>query len=262
MIPSLADARHLEKILRDCGAMLMDCLSVGRTDGEWSGDQFKARADKLAHDFLLDGLSAAFSGIPVVSEEDVASTSACVGDHFIIDPIDGTASFAQGFAGWVTQVAYISEGRPVLAGIYAPASDEFFLGVRAGGAYRNGFRLTLDGVKSLANSLIDNYPEPRGITKDLSQALHIEKYIESGSIGLKICRIADRSADLFVKDMAPRDWDVAAPMLVLAEAGGILTDIKGVPLKLGQPGRRHEGLIAAANNTIAQQVRGWFASRK
>jgi fructose-1,6-bisphosphatase/inositol monophosphatase family enzyme len=51
-------------------------------------------------------------------------------------------------------------------------------------------------------------------------------------------------------------------MLVLAEAGGILTDIKGVPLKLGQPGRRHEGLIAAANNTIARQVRGWFASRK
>lgn len=262
MIPSLADVRHLEKILRDCGAMLMDCLTVGRTDGEWSGDQFKAAADKLAHDFLIEGLSGAFPGIPVVSEEDAASTGACVGDHFIIDPIDGTASFAHGFAGWATQAAYISEGRPILAGIYAPASDEYFLAVSAGGAYRNGRRLTLDGAKDEAESLIDNYPEPRGIAKELSQVLHIGKYIESGSIALKICRIADRSADLFVKDMAPRDWDVAAPMLLLAEAGGVITDTKGAALELGGAERRHQGLIAAANPHIAEQARVWFASRK
>jgi 3'(2'), 5'-bisphosphate nucleotidase len=262
MIPSLADARYLEKILRDCGAMLMNCLAAGRTDGEWRGDQFKAAADKLAHDFLIGELRGAFPGAPVVSEEDAASTGACLGDHFIIDPIDGTASFAHGFAGWVTQAAYINEGRPVFVGIYAPASDEYFFALSAGGAYRNGLRLSLDGAKGAAESLIDNYPEPRGIAKELLQALHIGKYIESGSIALKICRIADRSADLFVKDMAPRDWDVAAPMLVLAEAGGILTDTQGAPLRLGQPGRRHEGLIAAANNDIARQVRGWFISRK
>lgn len=262
MIASPADAQRIEKILRDCGAMLLECLAAGRTEGEWSGAQFKAKADDLAHDFLVTAISAAFPGVPVVSEEDAASIAACACDHFIIDPIDGTASFAHGFDGWVTQAAYISEGRPVMAGIFAPASDEYFSAISKQGAYCNGRHLSLNSSAELAMSLIDNYPEPRGIAQELMQALHIPEYVESGSIALKICRVADHSADLFVKDMSPRDWDVAAPMLLLAEAGSVLTDIKGDALVLGSPGRRHKGLIAAASPAVAEHVRAWFASRK
>lgn len=262
MTPSPADAQRIEKILRDCGTMLLDCLAAGRTEGEWNGAQFKARADDLAHDFLVTALGSAFPGVDVVSEEDAASIAACAADHFIIDPIDGTASFAHGFAGWVTQAAYISEGQPVMAGIYAPASDEYFSAISKQGAYCNGRHLSVAGASERAMSFIDNYPEPRGIAQALVQALHIQEYVESGSIALKICRVADRSADLFVKDMSPRDWDVAAPMLVLAEAGGILTDIKGAAIALGGPERRHHGLIAAASPAVAGQVRAWLDSRK
>lgn len=262
MIPSPADAQRIEKILRECGAMLLECLAAGRTEGEWSGAQFKAKADDLAHDFLVAALSAAFPGVPVVSEEDAASIAACADDHFIIDPIDGTASFAHGFAGWVSQAAYVSEGQPVMAGIYAPASDEYFSAISKQGAYCNGRHLCVDSSGELAMTLIDNYPEPRGIARELMQALDIPKYVESGSIALKICRVADRSADLFVKDMSPRDWDVAAPMLLLAEAGGILTDIEGDALELGCPDRCHQGLIAAASPAVAAQARAWIALRK
>ena len=257
-----ADAQRIEKILRDCGAMLLQCLATGKTEGEWSGAQFKARADDLAHHFLVTALSVAFPGTPVVSEEDVASMGACAGEYFIIDPIDGTASFAHGFNGWVTQVAYISEEQPVMAGIYAPASDEYFSAISKQGAFCNGRSLSVDRSREPAKSLIDNYPQPRGIAQELMQALHIPKYLESGSISLKICRVADRSADLFVKDMSPRDWDVAAPMLLLAEAKGILMDIKGDPIVLGKPGRRHHGLIATSSPVVAQQVRDWMASCK
>jgi 3'(2'), 5'-bisphosphate nucleotidase len=69
--------------------------------------------------------------------------------------------------------------------------------------------------------------------------LYISSYVESGSIALKICSIAD----LFIKDVSPRDWDVAAPMLVMAEVGGVITDIKG---KNCNWGCRHQGLMAAA----------------
>lgn len=262
MTPSPVDAQRIEKILRECGAMLLECLAAGRTEGEWSGAQFKAKADDLAHEFLVAALGGAFPGVPVVSEEDAASPAACSGDHFIIDPIDGTASFAHGFAGWVTQAAYISEGRPVMAGIYAPASEEYFSAIFSHGAYCNGRRLSVVGSGDRAASFIDNYPEPRGIAQELMQALDISQYIESGSIALKICRVADGSVDLFVKDMTPRDWDVAAPMLLLAEAGGVLTDIQGAALKLGSAERRHQGLIAAASPVIAEQVHTWFASRK
>jgi len=262
MTLSHVDARCIEKILRDCGAMLLDCLACGRTEGQWSGTQFKAKADQLAHNFLLKALSSAFPGVHVVSEEDAGSNVACAADHFIIDPIDGTASFANGFAGWVTQAAYISEGRPMMAGIYAPASDEYFSATSKQGAYCNGRYLTVAGASKRAMSLIDNYPEPRGIAQALKQALHIHEYVESGSIALKICRVADRTVDLFVKDMSPRDWDVAAPMLLLTEAGGTLTDINGAAIVLGGLERRHEGLIAAASSEVAAEVRAWCASRK
>ena len=256
------DAQRIEKTLRDCGAMLLDCLAAGRTEGQWSGAQFKAKADDLAHDFLATALSTTFPGVPVVSEEDAASIVYCAGDHFIIDPIDGTASFAHGFAGWVTQAAYIRNGLPVMAGIYAPASDEYFAAISKQGAYCNGQQLSVTGSGERALSIIDNYPEPCGVAQALMQELNIPKYVESGSIALKICRVANRNVDLFVKDMTPRDWDVAAPMLLLQEAGGVLTDIKGDALILGGPERRHQGLIAAASPAVAEKVQAWFASCK
>ena len=258
----MTDAQCIEKILRECGAMLMACRHAGRTEGEWSGEQFKAAADGIAHEFLVAALGEAFPGIPVVSEEDPASVGVQTADHFIIDPIDGTASFVHGFAGWVTQVALICANRPVIAGVYAPASDEYFSARRGYSAYRNGDRLSVHDAVSEAHSLIDNYPEARGITQDLQQALGIPLYVESGSIALKMCRIADRGADLFMKDMSPRDWDVAAPMLLLEEAGAVITDLQGEALVLGSQVRRHNGLIVAASPVVAERVRNWFALRK
>lgn len=262
MTPTPEEVGRIEKVLRDCGSMLLDCQTAGRTQGEWSGSQFKAEADNLAHNFLVASLGRLYPDIPFVSEEDDVSAGPFAGDHFIIDPIDGTASFAQGFAGWVTQVAFIRDGRPVMAAIYAPVSDEFFSAIRGVGAFCNGRQLRALDSTAEVQSLIDNYPEPRGIALELSRALHIPRYVESGSIALKICRIADHSADLFVKDMTPRDWDVAAPMLVIAEVGGVITDIEGKKLQLGEEGRRHNGLVAAANTSIAKQAHAWLASRK
>lgn len=262
MIPSPADAQVLEKILRECGEMLLESLVAGRTKGEWIGAQFKAQADDLAHDFLVTALNIAFPAVPVVSEEGGANPFPGSADHFIIDPIDGTASYVHGFSGWVTQAAYVSECQPVMSGIYAPAYNEYFSALSTQGAYCNGLQLSVNRSCERAMTLIDNYPEPRGFSWELMQALRIPAYVESGSIALKICRVADRSADLFVKDMSPRDWDVAAPMLILVEAGGVLTDIEGNTLVLGRPERDHHGLIAAASSAVADQVSFWNASRK
>jgi 3'(2'), 5'-bisphosphate nucleotidase len=262
MNPSIADARRVEKILRNCGALLLKSLSTFRSEGKWIGTQFKAPADNLAHDFLVNSLGEAFPGIPVVSEEDTQSIFDGTTNHFIIDPIDGTASFAHGFSGWVTQAAYISEGRPVMAGIYAPVSDEYFSAISQQGAYYNGHPLTIVAPRNDPSYLIDNYPKPCGIALELMRELQIPKYLESGSIALKICRVADGSADIFIKNMVPRDWDVAAPMLLLAEAGGILTDINGAALTLGSPERSHSGIIASASPLVTERVRAWFASRK
>ncbi len=248
----------LETILRDCGRLLLE-LSRTKQSGVWEGEQFKADADREAHKFLVEAL-AQKQQLPVVSEEDASDADRTYDAYVIIDPIDGTASFAHGFGGWVTQAAVMNGEIPVLAGIFVPVTGEYFGAVKGGGAYRNGERLRLDSADSRLITIIDNYPEPRGITLELKNALGIPRYVESGSIALKICRIADGTADLFFKANSPRDWDLAAPQLVLEEAGGQLTDARGNKLAYGLPGRRHQGLIAARNVEQARRAGAWYCA--
>jgi len=79
------------------------------------------------------------------------------------------------------------------------------------------------------------------------------KYLESGSIGLKICMVAQGVADLFVKDVTVRDWDVAAPHLVLSEAGGVLRRFDGQEFELAGSFEKL-GLIAAASQALQAHV--------
>lgn len=255
-------AKDLESILRGCGALLLQSKESGAIDGEWLGSQFKASGDAIAHEYLIKELGRAFPGVPIISEEDQDWNRKYSGEYFIIDPIDGTASFAHGFPGWVTQVAFVSDNIPTFSGIYAPESDEYFSAERGKGSYCNGRRLNRSTVRRSGLRLIDNYKRPTGIALRAMRGLGISNYIESGSISLKICRVADSTADIFIKDIVVRDWDVAAPMLVLQEACGYITDIRGNRLSLGKSERRHDGLICCENVASAELVRKWVVSSK
>ena len=255
-------AAFCEQLLRQCGRdMLQARRDIDETQGGWAGEQYKHPCDALAHEFLCQRIHETFPDIPVVSEEDPNSVTSRFERYFIIDPIDGTASFAQGFPGWVTQIAYVAEGIPLFAGIYVPATNEYFEAVHTRGAWRNKQPLQAAGSCSLG-TIIDNYPEPRGIAAEAFVDLGMHSYIESGSIALKICRVADNTANLFLKLMSPRDWDIAAPMLVLEEAGGVISDAHGKRYLLGAGERRHDGLIATNSNANLQRVTCWLESRK
>mgnify|MGYP001557773962 FL=1 len=254
--------KFIENTLRQCGGILIDLYRKGRTGGAWVGDQFKADADRIAHDFLSNRIHSSFPGIPVVSEENDVSIAQKYNEYFIIDPIDGTASFAHGFPGWVTQMAYVINEAPVHSGVYVPVTDEYFEADKNHGAYCNKQRLIIGGISENIRTIIDNYPQAKGVTLELLNDLNIPSYIESGSIALKICRIADDTADLFFKAMEPKDWDLAAPKLILEEAGGILRDAYGDEIKLGKSSRHHHGLIATKNLAMLEQVSDWYRSRK
>jgi len=196
-----------------------------------------------------------------VSEEDDASVALRASTYWLIDPIDGTASFAHGFPGYVCQGALMVNHQPTLAAVYAPELDLLFVAERGRGATCNGTRLSnVPPCERL--TLIDNYPEPQGIAADVFGAFHFQRYIESGSIGLKICHVASRTADVFIKDSPTRDWDLAPPHLVVAEAGAKLTDIAGTVPVYGAHGRRHHGLIVARDGAFHSSLATWARSRQ
>lgn len=251
----------LTAIMREVGALLLEWRERGGREGQWVGTQFKAEADRMAHAALVQRLRGHWPDIPVVSEED-ESEAATVERYWLIDPIDGTASFAAGYAGFVTQAALIEQGRPEVGVVFAPALDLLY-GAQAGaGARLNGetmMRSTAGSETGLA--LIDNYPQPRGIAAEAYESLGCTRYVESGSIGLKICRVADGTADLFIKDVVVRDWDLAPADLVLAEAGGALSDIAGQAFVYEGRATR-QGLIAARDEALRARVARWQALRK
>tara|TARA_R110000868_G_scaffold153644_10_gene379186 strand:- start:18374 stop:19147 length:774 start_codon:yes stop_codon:yes gene_type:complete len=250
----------LETILRDCGKALLKLNLNQRSQGQWEGSQFKAGADNLAHQFLKSELSKKFS-LPIVSEEDSDSLSNQSADYLLIDPIDGTASYAHGFKGWVSQIAVISNQVPVAGAILAPETGEFYFAELGKGATLNNCPIkVLTGSQQKIDSIIDNYPTPTGITKELVEHFSIPNYIESGSIGLKICKVASGTSQLFFKNMNPKDWDLAAPQVVINEAGGSLLDLSLQPFNYGRSGRSHDGIIASCDPAISTLVSNWYKS--
>jgi 3'(2'), 5'-bisphosphate nucleotidase/myo-inositol-1(or 4)-monophosphatase len=241
----------LSGLVTRVGELLLRWRAQGRTSGHWSGTQFKAEADVLADSELRDGLRRIDTAIPVISEEDAVHAGTRPVRYWLIDPLDGTASFAGGFDGFVTQAALIEGAVPRLAAVYAPVLRRTYCAELGGGAFVGGKRLRIR--LGPPKTLTDNTPAPQGLAGNVYEALGLTRYLESGSIGLKICRVADSSADLFVKDVAVRDWDLAAPQLILEEAGGVLTDLAGRRIPYSGSYRR-EGLVAASNRALLERV--------
>jgi 3'(2'), 5'-bisphosphate nucleotidase len=246
--------KTLEIIMKELGDLLLVWRTQGMTQGSWEGSQLKAEADRRAHGFLVEHLRQSCPGIPIISEEDASThDSGRPDEYWLIDPIDGTASFCNGFDGFVTQVALMRGSQPVLAVVHAPALGLTYTATQEGRALCNHVPISTTASGDHALVLIDNYPEPRGIARRLYDEIGCTGYVESGSIGLKICRLADGTASLFIKDVIVRDWDLAPADLILARAGGLLTTFDGSSL-LYKGGFERKGLIAAANRALLMQV--------
>ena len=244
----------IQIILREVGEKLLKMRSQGSVQGTWHSTQLKSEADLIAEQLILRGLRTLTPGMRIVSEEDETSHAVDrLARYWLVDPIDGTASYCEGYSGFVTQIALMEGSRPVLSAIFAPVLDLMYLAELGKGSSVNGSTLR---VKPQANDviLIDNYPEPRGLAKLLNKQLPCTGYVESGSIGLKICRVADKQADLFVKDVIVRDWDLAPGHLILHEAGGILRDLNGCAINYNGSMEQSKGLIAATSENLVDRV--------
>jgi 3'(2'), 5'-bisphosphate nucleotidase len=251
---------QITRVVVDVGIQIAERRDELLIDPNWRCDDIKTQADRYAHRCLVERLTR-LEPIPVISEEDTTS-------HFLqrpnrywlIDPIDGTASLAKGYEGWVIQVALINEEEPLLAAIFAPDLDLVYTAQKGLGAFVNKERLFLSDLSKDRRTLIDNYPEPRGIAAEAMEAMSCTNYLESGSISLKICRVADGTADIFLKDVVVRDWDVAAPMAVLKEAGGFISKLDGSEFELVGNIEKN-GIFVSSSAKLHQEVRNFSNSR-
>ena len=250
----------LSRLVVSTGTAISLRRKTDAVGGVWNNEQLKTAADDFAHNMLESNLPDIMP-IPVISEENPSSHATQRPKlYWLIDPIDGTRSLVDGFPGWVSQVALIENNEPVMAAITAPDLNLLYTAEKGGGSYCNGERLKVNHTTSSRLLLIDNYPNPCGIASELMNELPCTGYIESGSIALKICRIADGTADLFVKDVPVRDWDVAAPMIVLNEAGGILKTYIGQDFQFVGSFEKN-GLIVSRDDSLNEKCFSFLENR-
>lgn len=175
------------------------------------------------------------------TEDDLAGrTVQCA---WVVDPIDGTRAYIAGFPDWTISVALVEDGRPRLAALYAPVTDEMFLAVAGSGATRNGAPITVSGGDSLAGARLAGPKRYLDRLAGLSPGTLPQPKVHS--LALRLTRVAQGTLDLAFASPGSHDWDLAAADLLVHEAGGALTDLTGRPLRYNQPLTAHSALLAA-----------------
>ena len=174
----------------------------------------KKNIDIIANNMWIKNIKKRFNDISIISEELKSKEKIKKKwTGFIIDPIDGTRSLYDNFNGYVTQASFVKNSKIISSVVYNPETKEMF-----------NDKIKYSKKNHNLNSIIDNYPKPIPVIKSIIKKLQIPNYIESGSIGYKICKILDGSCDLFIKLNIIKIWDVAPGLHLIKKNGGHITD--------------------------------------
>ena len=235
----------LAAIMREAGAL---AFRTYRSDAlrSWTkgGHSPVSEADIAVDRLLNERLGALVPQAAWLSEETEDDAARLASDTvWIVDPIDGTRAYIAGFADWTISVALVRGGRPALAALYAPATDELFLASAGGGAMLNDRPLSVTagaGIDGVSVAGPRRYLDwIAGIAPQTVAAPKIH------SLALRLARVAQGAIDTAFTGGRSHDWDLAAADLLVHEAGGALTDFHGRTLTYNNAKPVHEALIAA-----------------
>ena len=174
--------------------------------------------------------------------------------RWVIDPLDGTTNFVHQLPNYCVSVAVERDGVIWAGAVYNPVSDECFHAGRGCGAWLNDRELRTSRCMKLEEALLAvgfsagiqrGSVEVRRFEELLYQARAIRRL---GSAALNLCYVAAGRLDGFFATSV-RPWDVAAGILLIEEAGGIVTDIQGKPFDLI---RAH--VATAATSALHEQL--------
>jgi len=194
----------------DVDRMLRARLSALLPDAGWLSEETADRPDRLAHDRI-----------------------------WVVDPIDGTRDYIRGREGWAVSIALVDRGAAVLAVLDAPARRERWSAQRGGGAYRNGVALKAGARTEIAGARVPSDALPKA-DRDLVAVA------KPNSIALRIAMVGADEADLVATLRWGNEWDIAAAILIAAEAGACVSDALGAPLTFNKPDPQAFGVLAAA----------------
>lgn len=240
------------QVAREAGALLLPYFHHG-VRVEYKGDvDIVTEADRASEMLIIQRLRERFPDHAIVAEEGGGHSSHS-GYRWYIDPLDGTTNFAHTFPMFCVSMG-LEKNHELIAGvIYDPLRDELFAAERGGGARLNGAPIHVSSGNRLEEALVaTGFP-----SRKRHQSINIHFYHQislrshgvrrAGSAALDLAYVAAGRLDCFWEfNLHP--WDFAAGSLIVSEAGGRITDMKG------QPHRMDSAHIAASNGWLHAQL--------
>lgn len=222
-------------------------------------------ADKASDEYIRSVIYEQNPVAQILSEEDPQVPDNYNDTVWIFDPLDGTKQFVKGKEYFCVIIAKYENRKLQLGVVHAPALGVTYFAEAGTGAYRmtrDGLvtRLQVSQCDSLAEAtLVLGKTASRGELSELemqANSLQVEKVISIGSIGLRICAVAEGAADVFMHtSFKAGKWDTAGAQLILEEAGGVIRDLDGHELDYEKYGSQWEkSFVASANISLVNQV--------
>ncbi len=209
--------------------------------------------DLEAEKILINGIKASFPSHRILSEEkgQISGTEEYL---WIIDPIDGSLNYAHAHPPFRTAVCLLHKDQPILSVMYGPTRKQMFVAIKGQGATLNDKRINVSQNEELTNSIfmthLSSHELPRMRTiLSLEHIFRHTQHVRMFGSGLaSMCYIAEGKYDIFY-NIETKPWDILPGCLLIEEAGGKVTDIKGKKITststsvLATNGRVHDEMI-------------------
>jgi 3'(2'), 5'-bisphosphate nucleotidase len=255
-------AQKVLTIADQAGAILLRHFKTV-LDVDYKQDKFDpvTVADRESDEFIRTQLQTLFPNDLVLSEESDSIPNDYSGRVWMVDPLNGTKSFVKGTDTFAVVIGLVENGVPILGCVTVPAQNKVFLAEIHKGAFEK-----VDGeFKRIHTSLIHDIEASCLITRESSNEVRpIEKKTNQlpfmkrieGISGAKVCMIARGDADAHINtNFKASKWDIAAPQVILEEAGGMVTDLDGNPIDYKKATTNLErSYVASANNELHEKI--------
>jgi myo-inositol-1(or 4)-monophosphatase len=244
-----------EKAVRAAGATIQSW--IGKTSVQHKGPaDFVTEADLAAQEVVKRNVLQAFPHHSMLGEEDLLAgdTPSETEYRWIVDPLDGTTNFVHGIPHYAVSLALEHRDRILVGAVFDPSLGECFTAALGQGAFLNGRPIRTSGASEMSEVIagtgfpaqLEPYsPDLLVFNKALFRCQGVRR---TGSASLNLCDVAaGRFGVLW--GFSTKIWDIAAGVLLIQEAGGVVTSPEGGKVDLAS-GR----FLASANQVIHRQL--------
>jgi myo-inositol-1(or 4)-monophosphatase len=224
------------EIARESGALLAQLFKRPHEISYKRPSDLVTEADRRSEALIIERLQSHFPKHSIVAEEGGGGKTDS--DYcWYVDPLDGTTNFAHGFPVFCVTLGLACRDEVVAGVVYDPTREELYTAERGGGAYLNNKRIHVSPIPKLAESLLATGFPPFASNHDLNMEFYFRftqlshGIRRAGSAALDLCSVACGRFEGFW-ELKLNPWDKAAGILMVTEAGGRVTDIKGGPFEL------------------------------